>query len=330
MVESGLGRMLEVVESLPEQIEESEEIVSDVSVPRADFDSIAVLGMGGSAIGGDILADYLYGTCATPICVVRRSYLPAHITSSTLVLAVSYSGNTSETLACAREAIGQGCQVVGLSSGGNLEELCDRFGLPHIKVPAGLPPRGAIGYLFAPLALLLDDMGICETREELVGVVRHLKSSLSGLKDGEGLPRRIARAAERRIPVIYAVQPYLSVARRWHTQFNENGKILSWFGELPEIAHNEVEGWAGDKWADDHVVLLLKDGIDGEMEKRVEAVSRLFGNLLTVLAEGESLLERVFHLLWIGDFASCYIAELRGVNPLPVETIEQIKRQVEG
>ncbi len=272
---------------------------------RRDFDHIVVLGMGGSALAGELLRD-LYEE--KPVFVVRGYELPAFVGKRSLVLAVSYSGNTGETLALYREAKRRGCQIVSLASGGSLEKLCG--GKNFVLLFSGLQPRDALPSM---LIILLRIVGVHVEKEGLLSIVQEMAE-----KD----LRSFLGKLEGKIPVVYGCsERYQGLALCWKSMFNENGKILCHAGVFSEVNHNEIEARNFDKF----FFLLLDDpSVKGQLRKQVVFADHVFHFHRFVL-KGDSLLQRVMYGLFAGGYVTKAYALMKGVDSSRVERIEELK-----
>jgi glucose/mannose-6-phosphate isomerase len=324
--------MVDLILTMPDQLAKGLALTSSVNLSPIHPSRVLVVGMGGSAISGDLVAACLNRRVGGPqVVTVREQDLPPWAGKGDLVVAVSYSGNTEETLNCFRQGLQMGCDLAGVASGGALEALCRQHRLPFIKLPPGLPPRAALGYLFSSLVGVLDRLGPGTLVEE----VRALEGFLRRLASGGGarsLAEDVARYLHGAIPIIYGPPQYAAVARRWQTQLNENSKVLAWHGVIPEMDHNEIVGWVGDTRREEFAVVLLEDPSEGDaMARRIQATLDLIGSGVRIRrleAEGENLMNRMFHLVLVGDLTSAYLAGLRGVDPFPVKVIEELKAKL--
>jgi glucose/mannose-6-phosphate isomerase len=322
---------------LPEQVAEALESSRSVdSLPDGDeIDAIAVLGMGGSGIAGDILAAAASDGSRVPVVVVKSYELPAWVGPRSLVFAVSCSGNTEETLATTETALAVGASVVVVSSGGELTRLAAERGAPVIGVPASIPqPRAAIGAMAIPLLVVADRVGLVPG---LIDQVDEVIAQLSRRRDqlvGPHSPaREIARRIGRTIPLVHGAQGLASVAAsRWKTQVNENAKSPAMWSAQPELCHNEIAGWAqfGDvtrqvitaielRTADEHPHVARRFDWVSEVLREVVA------DVIEVRAQGETALARFFDLVLIGDFVSLHLADRDGVDPGPVPILGEMK-----
>lgn len=306
------------------------------AVHARGFDGVVVCGMGGSAIGADFVRAAL-PDLAVPYEVVRGYEPPAWVDPCTLLVAVSYSGNTEETLACVQTAHERGAGVVCVTSGGTLAAIAKERDWTVIAVPGGLQPRAAVGYLLTALAAALARTGLApgmpEQAAETAGLLRVMAAELGPeVPEPYNAAKAIARRLYGRLPLIYGAGVTAPAARRWKTQLNENGKAPAWFAELPELCHNEIVGWDGDAalLGHLHVVVLEDPQEDPRVSRRLEptlaGVRARAAGVDVVAARGSSPLARVCSAAYLGDWVSLYLAILYGVDPTPVAPIEELKR----
>jgi len=302
---------------------------------------VVVAGMGGSAIGGCLLRDMLRDEVGVPVEVVGGYTLPAYLDEETLVFVVSYSGNTEEALCSFVNAVRKRCLVCTVTSGGQLASFSKRLNMPFVKVPGGLPPRVALPYLFTPLPVILERIGLIssikEELEESIQVLRRLAEELAPevpLRDN--LAKSSAQTIAGTTPVVFGPYYYSSVAYRLKTQFNENSKTLSFWGVFPEMNHNEVMGW--ERTGPLHKlisIILLRDRDEAPyIKERIEITKRLVfekaSNVIELYSSGQSKIARMLSLVFLGDLISVYLALVRGIDPTPVRTIEQMKKELRG
>jgi glucose/mannose-6-phosphate isomerase len=328
--------MLGVLATMPEHIRKA------YALPRPRLAKskpglVAVIGMGGSAIGGDLL-----GACLLekngPQVIVNRDYgLPAFINKDALVFAVSYSGNTEETISAHEEARRRGCRIVTLSSGGKLQELGDPA--MHIALPKGLQPRAAVAWMLVPMLGVLEDMGVAPTRTDVDEAVEVVGEMMKELAPSVPASRNIAKAVAAdfhgAFPMIFSGPLLGPVAKRWRTQLNENAKALAREDVLPEMDHNDLVAWSEDRRASDCAVVILRDVADHpRVSRRIELTRRLgldrARSVRDVRSRGNGTLARLLSAMTVGDFASVYLAVLRGVDPTPVRVIEKLKKELAG
>jgi len=322
---------------IPEKVKVSEKIAIQYKRPS----QIIVAGMGGSAIGGEILKDWLKDRIPIPIEVCRDYALPAYANKNTLVFAVSYSGNTEETLSAFLNAVKRGCMIITVTSGGHLISLSEKMHIPSLTIPmiVGCPPRAAIAYLFFPLPILMEKMGILsnvgEEIEEAIGILERLsRENAPQIPTKNNRAKKLAIELENTMPAVYGFRQYAAIAQRLKAQFNENTKIPSKQEVFPELNHNEVMGWeAPEPLTKKFSTILLRDRNEPpEIRHRIEATKLLALNktqkVLEIHAEGEGKLAKMLSAMYVGDLASVYLAILRGTDPMPVETITKIKKEM--
>jgi len=299
-------------------------------------DNIIVAGMGGSAIGGDLLKDWARNKITVPIEVNREYQLPAYASKRSLVLITSYSGDTEESLGAFLDALKRKCMIYCISSGGALLENAERLNVPYLRVPGGMPPRAALPYLFIPLLLGVEKMGLVSgASEELSEAVRLIeKISKDNSLDKpakENFSKTLALNIGQTAPVVYGFGFYRSVAERFKTQFNENSKVPSKWEVFSELNHNEVVGWerAGELGKCFSAIFIRDKEEPIEIHSRIEITKELVGKagvkLFEVPAQGKSQLAKMLSTICIGDFTSIYLALLHDVDPTPVETINCLK-----
>lgn len=316
-------------------IEMTEKIAVDYQKPK----KIVVAGMGGSAISGEYLKDWAIDIALPPIEVCREYTLPAHTDEETLVFIISYSGETEETLSCFMDAVKRKCRVFCISSNGILLKIAKKLGLPALKILDEIPPRAAFPYLFAPLLIIMEKLGLTQNinmeNAEAIAVLERIcieNAPERPLK--ENFSKELAVKIYGTIPVVYGFGIYRSVAQRIKQQFNENSKTPAFWNAFPELNHNEIVGWekAGKAAKYFSVIILRDENEPSEIKYRIEATKKLLEEKVAGIHEiwgrGKGKLPRMLSATLIGDFTSVYLAVLRGVNPTPVKTISILKRKL--
>jgi glucose/mannose-6-phosphate isomerase len=340
-----LGRLPEFCEDAIERADKLEipslvKISGDLSIQYTRPKKIIVAGMGGSAIGGSILKEWLRETLPIPIEVPRSYTLPAYADKDTLVFAVSYSGNTEETLSCFLEALERRCMIIATTSGGMLQEYCQGIGIPLVRLPGGYPPRSALPYLLLPLATSLRKLGVPlsldEEVKEAITVLREVGEEVKpDTPVSKNQAKGLALGLEGYIPLIIGSGFYKSVALRMKTQFNESSKTPAKTEVFPELNHNMMVGWTErrDLTGKFSVILLRDQQEPTEIRERIEATRSLVldegaARVLEIWSRGRGRLARVLSTLYVGDYASFYLAILYGVDPTPIPVIEELKRRL--
>lgn len=334
------SNMFEVLENFAHQIEEAVEIGNSAAadVSYSNIKNIIICGMGGSAIGGDLLRSTLQYETKIPIFVNRNYRLPSFADENTLVIASSYSGNTEETLSAYMEAKEKGCRIICISSGGNLSLLAENEKRVLIKIPKGYQPRCALAYSFFPLLILMNKMGFSgDKTDEINEVISRIKKrSEEYTKISDSNPAiKIAGHLQGKFPVIYSSTDLLDIANlRWRCQMNENAKSLAFGNLLPEMNHNEIVGWQENPELLKKIAIVsLEDKKDHEQIRKrqeitLDIISPLADMQIRIEGEGISLLERIFDLIYLGDWVSFYLAILNKVDPTPVEKINYLKSKL--
>ncbi len=320
---------------IPGRLQISSRLVVNYAKPQ----EVLIVGMGGSAIGGDLLKDWALGSVAVPLEVCRDYHIPIYAGSKSLVIAVSYSGDTEETLSAFIEAVSRGCMVVAVTSGGILAYLCRRMGIPMVELPGGMVPRSAIAYLLFPLIVVLEKLGLVSGIEgelqEAIEILRRIRDEVvPEVPITKNRSKRLAAVLSDSIPVIYGDRFSRGVALRSRTQVNENSKLLALSGFLPELDHNDVLGWeAPVEYTKRFTVVFLRTADDAqEMKLRAELTRDLIADkakrIVEVFPEGSSLLAKMLSIMYIVDVASIYLAVLNGVDPTATTSINKLKSQL--
>ncbi len=335
---------LDAVAGLPEQLTAAHEAAGETlrasDLPdAASVRNIVVLGMGGSGISGDVLSSVASGVLPVPVTVLKQYRTPRFVGPGTLAFALSYSGNTEETLSMARGAAEAGASVVTVSSGGELAELP---GATHISCPPGYMPRAALGALVAPLFVALFRMGLMPQAHALLVKAQeqlaHRRDRCRPEVTGAANPaRELARQIDRTIPLIYGGGAIGAVAAmRWKCDVNENAKAPAFWAAHPELDHNEICGFGqhGDVTRQVFTLIELRHGSEHErLEPRFAftrgLIEECVARVLEVQAEGEGRLAQLLDLMYVGDWTSCYLALDNDVDPGPIDAIAALKASME-
>ncbi|MCL5019548.1 MAG: bifunctional phosphoglucose/phosphomannose isomerase [Patescibacteria group bacterium] len=337
-----LKNMWNLLTGFPHQFEEALELFLkfDFTIPLDDLQNIVLCGMGGSALGGDIVLACLRDELAYPFLVVRGYTLPSFINNKTLVIISSYSGNTTETLATYESAKKRTSKLLCLTSGGELQIRAQRDKIPVLIVPNGRPPRTALGYLIVFLLQSFKRLGIINDKwedvEETALILKQMLAHYERFDDrGQNQALSLAYELSGKIPVIYGSEStFESVAFRWKTQLTENSKIVAYHNCFPELCHNEYQGWdAGDLLTKLFYLIYLRDAADDDRTKRqIHIVSTTLasrvGGYKEIWSKGKSLLARIMSLIYLGDFTSYYLSILRNVDPTAIPAITELKAKM--
>ena len=336
------ANMLDGLARFPEQIKESLAIAE--ATERLNFikiDNVVIAGMGASAISGDIMASLFRDKLDVPLVVNREYDLPKWVNKDTLVICISYSGNTDETLSAFKIASQKKCKMICISTGGKLQEFAEKRDVPFVKIPAGIQPRAATAYLLFPSIIFLKKIGLLKTAietdiEETISVTQEFVNTNNKTVPEENNPaKQLAKKIFNTIPQIYGWGVYTPIAIRWRHQFNENSKLIARTDLVPDCNHNDIVGWSANPEISKQFSCILfrdKDEEIIDMTTRLNFMRDLFhntaGNIIEVSPKGKSQLAKMMYLMCLGDFTSCYLAVLRGIDPSPVDIIKELKKRL--
>ncbi len=335
--------MLEAEENFYRQLVEAKKIADSADLKKVKdkkFAGIAFLGMGGSGFAGDIIKALIRDDIYIPVEIVKGYSLPLFIKKGWLVVSISYSGNTEETISATNQALERGCEIVIICSGGRLEKIGRVNDKTIIKIPSGMQPRGAIGYLFFPTYLAMAYLDLVNIPSGDIDEALNLIREKAGLynrevESGKNPAKKIALEISDYLPIVYGAEGILStIAYRLKCELNENSKTPSWCNEFSELNHNETVGWERLKeTTKKFVILVFRDRPEWvRMKTRIEVtlslVSKNAGKIIEIPVEGKSKLAKALSAMYLGDIASVYLALLNGINPGPVEKIESLKAEL--
>jgi len=321
------GDQLDAALSLPDFLRDALWRVSSADIEPLEATGLVICGMGGSAIGGDLAAAALGSRLCKPLDVVRGYAVPAWTPPDRAIFCSSYSGKTEETLGCYAAAEAVGAQRIVATTGGTIGEYARRDGVPVIGMPSGLQPRAAVGYTFAIAAEVAALTGVGPgIRTEIDSSAAHLEANK------ESLLAKAAEVAEQlhgSVPLLYGCGLTAPIAYRWKCQVNENAKLPAFDHALPEMDHNEIVGWAGGGEGAFSAVFLEDQDQHPRERQRVELTSELIADrahaVIRIETEGETRTERLLWSVMLGDLISLELAAREGVDPTPVDVIENLK-----
>jgi len=335
--------MLKAEEDFYEQLTSARNIAKNADLSKLSlvkFKGVAILGMGGSGFSADIIKTLVADEIKVPVEVVKGYDLPAYIGKGWLVVAVSYSGNTEETISALNHAIERDAHILIECSGGKLQKLAGDSGYSIINIPSGLQPRGAIGYLFFPVYLAMGTIGLININEndieEMLDLIKE-KASIynrnTPLSDNPA--KELAVKIGDRLPIIYGTEGiYSAVAYRLKCEINENSKTPCWWNSFSELNHNETVGW--ERLANitgNFILIAFRDPDEGpKIRTRIEVtlgqIKPYVAEIVEIPVEGKSKFAKALSALYLGDIASVYLALLAGVDPSPVVKIESLKAEL--
>jgi glucose/mannose-6-phosphate isomerase len=323
--------MKELIASFPEQLVEALAIFQKYTlkplptIPK----NVLISGLGGSGIGGTIVSELSSTNGTVPILVTKDYALPGWVTSDTLVIISSYSGNTEETLAVMHAAVEKKAMIVCVTSGGEVLRLALEKGYDALVIPGGNPPRACLAYSLAQLCGILEQYkivsGLFVKLENAIKLVK--ENSTSIIHEAEAIARSISYS----LPVIYTTAGYEGIAIRLRQQLNENAKMLCWHHVVPEMNHNELVGWV-DKSPKIAALFLRNQDEYYRTSKRMEIcqeiISSYAGKTLVIDSKGESALERMIYWIHLGDWISWFCSVERNVDSMEIKVINRLKGEL--
>ncbi len=323
----------------PDQFSVGFEIAKDAKV-EGDFKSVMISGMGGSALPGNLFRVYLSDlarrkkSSGERVGIFQNRFygLPHESFDRCLNFICSYSGNTEETIASFEEALKNNLPCIGFSSGGKIEEMCLEHGVPHVKMPIpseGFQPRVGTGYFFGAMYQVLINQGLVpDTQEEILAYAEALSEKLPAF-EAQGLA--LSEKLDGKTPVIFGTTRFKSVAMIWKIKINENAKTPAFWNYFPELNHNEMVGYTNSQGK--FIIIMLRDADDfTRVNRRFDVTADLLrekGVEVEVIdMPGESVFEKMFGSILIADFASYYLALKYGIDPTPVDMVEDLKKML--
>lgn len=333
--------MLARIKELPWQCQQAWQAVMKFELPPdyADIAKVVILGMGGSAIGGDLVRSLAQSESRVPVIIHRDYGLPAFVDGRTLVIASSYSGNTEETLSAFEMALKTGARKLVITTGGRLKEMAEANNIPVFQIEYKAQPRAALGFSFIPALGVMQKLGFIGDKSadvaETVKVLEELSTRLDEKVPLSHNPaKQLAQRLYSRLPVIYGADILAEAAHRWKTQINENGKAWAFYEVFPELNHNATVGFQFPPEVIRlvHVVLLRSPLFNERVKLRYEVTGELLERAGVkyeyVDSQGNSPLSQVVSLIYFGDYVSYYLAILYRVDPSPVEVINYLKERL--
>lgn len=325
------------ISGLPEQLVETalrDDGLRDAAAAIEDVDGIVFAGMGGSGIAAEIACTCAAPEAQVPLMVLRDYELPHWVSRHSLVVAVSHSGNTEETVTAFAAAQARGARLAVVASGGVLAAIADAdASIVHARVPGGMMPRAALGALVAACVVILEGAGVYPSGiEDLLNAAQQLAWRRDELANARSSAQVAADLAAFAVPITYGGGPAGRVAAtRWKADLNENAKIQAFASTLPEANHNDVCGWqAGSRR---FCAVLLRHAYEHPRVGRRFGVMRpileesAFG-VVDIVANGAGPLAQLLDLAYQGTWASLFLADARGIDPESIPTIDRIKREL--
>jgi glucose/mannose-6-phosphate isomerase len=326
--------MRKIILEFPKQFRIGIKATKNLKIKKG-FRKVCVCGMGGSALPANLLLMLIEEKKLNFPLTIQRDYtLPSFAKKDTLIICISYSGNTEETISCLKEAFSKKLNIVLISSDGLLEKFARRYNLPIALIPKGYPPRMALGYQYSALVGVLNKAGLVKNSitKEILKLENQLKP-----KELENEGESLAKKIKGKIPIIYASNRLKYLARIWKIKFNENSKIPSFWNYFPELNHNEMTGFENVNCklqiADLFYLIVLQDRDDHPRNKKRMKLTQgilkkrgIKGEIIKL--KGKTFLERLFNGILLSDWTSYYLAKIYNIDPIPVKMVEEFKKEM--
>ena len=343
-VKYDVGSVHASLDNFHHQIEHAIEIGKGMAPIRLDGkpEEIMITGMGGSAIGGDLFKMFIHQSKHAPklrISINRQYELPDYVDEKCLVIASSYSGNTEETILNLEHASKKTNKLACITTGGKIEKFCKENNIQVYKMPEGFYPRCAVGYSFILLNYLIinskilsenANLNIIKQLDDLKDFVKKLQKKYT-VHDFTNPAFKLANELFEKIPVIYSSDLMSAINLRWRGEFQENSKSVAFGNLVPEMNHNEINGWVKpDSALNKFKIILLRDRENNSRVKiRMDAMRELFKETGVDCSEyygiGDNFINRMFDLLLLADWASYYLAILYKQDPNGIPIILKFK-----
>ena len=324
---------LGIVEKQPQQLLYQFDI--NISPPE-NITNIVICGMGGSALAGNMLMNW--PKPKLPVVVSRGYHVPEFVDQSTLFISSSYSGNTEEELSNIVEAEKSKAFIVVLTAGGKLETYAKEHGHPIVKLPGGLQPRMAVWYMFRALLEILEATKLSDNViDELENSAEFLEAAAAQWRPDvpvkDNYAKQIAEHMAGKTPVIYAGPLISSAAYKWKIDINENAKNTAFWNVLPEVNHNEMQGWVSHPIEKPFAPIELRSNLyDEVIIKQFDAMNKMLSGRMPapklVEIAGDNPLEQLLYAILLGDFASIYLGLINNVDPTDISMIEKFKNEL--
>ena len=335
--------ILSVMMKFPEDIEKSVTAGREFSATskfEGEINNVVFTGMGGSAIGADVIKSLCESVLNVPVCVNRGYRLPFYVNEKTLLIVSSYSGNTEETCCALREGLTKKARIIILTTGGRIGVIAGENNIPVISMPGGYPPRQALAFsvflLFPFFEKLFHYNMLSDSLREIVGMLENMRDNEIGpaVSFERNIAKKTASKLVNKFPVIYSFdEDFAPVALRWRGQLEENSKVIASHHVIPEMNHNEIMGWQKGDLAKSCAAILLKDEKSrSRLNERLEITKKIISSsgaeVIEIESRGEHILCRVLSLIYTADFVSLYLAVLNSVNPTSIDNIDYLKQEL--
>lgn len=324
--------MKKLISNFTGQLKHALEITqyTELSPFKKEIKNIVICGMGGSGIGGNIVSEAVASKIKIPIIINKDYSVPNFVGKNSLVIISSYSGDTEETIKAMNEAIDSESKIVCITTGGKIAEIATQKKIDLILIPKGMPPRAAIAYSIVQILHILIFHTIISFKfnNNLLAAIELIDAEENNvIKDA----KETAKLLADKLPIIYSITGMESVALRFRQQLNENAKMLCWHNVFPELNHNELQGWS-EKDNDKALIIFRNDNDISRIAKRIDISSDIISNynitFKEVYSKGNTTLEQILYLIHWGDWVSYFIAEIKDIDPMDIQTITYLKSEL--
>ena len=324
--------MNDYIDAFVDHLKESIEIGNTTRLSKCEkkISNVLICGLGGSGIGGSIIANITAEEIVVPVVSTKDYSVPNFVNEETLVIASSYSGNTEETLYALRECEKRGAEIAIVTSGGELKRLAQEKNYNHILIPSGHPPRAMFGYSFTQLFFMLNHYGLISDnfKNDFEKAINLLIDNKEGIQEEA---KSVAKKLYGNTPVIYSASNFEGAAIRFRQQINENSKMLCWHHVVPEMNHNELLGWRTN--VDSLAVVYLRNNSDfdrNQIRMKINQVvlEKYTSNITEIWSKGDSLIENTFYHIHLGDWISWYLSEMNNVDAIEIDVIDYLKSEL--
>ena len=335
--------MFSSIWDFPENLKDALELGNKIKLNQeyGEINSVVIAGMGGSAIGGDVVSILEKDNINIPFTVSRGYSIPNWVNENTLVICSSYSGNTEETLSVLDEALTKNAIICGVTTGGKLADILKKNDKDIVIIPGGLQPRAALAFSFVPITKLLQKIGILDTKIDswLPTVIKSLSENreINSLNTSQNPIFELADQIHSKIPILYSDNSSMSIAAlRLKGQICENSKMLCYHNDLPELNHNEIVGWENNSILFDHLFILwLNDSSDNKRVKLRQGITQTILNekkvdQFVIEMTGNLFQDRFLNMINYGDWLSYWCAIAHETDPSPVMNIARLKKELAG
>ena len=328
----------EVLKNSYQQIDYAWENEIDLkSINANEIKNIVISGLGGSAISGDLIKNYLYSEMSVPIVINRNYNLPKFADKNTLFVASSYSGNTEETISSLLQAIKAKCKIICISTGGEVESVAKKHKLSFVKLKKGFQPRYALGVSFFTLLKVFQNLKLIKSQSAIVKLIRNNWKKAGNTYSKEGNEAfKVAESLVGFIPIIYSVSDLSnSIGYRFKCQLNENSKVHAFSNEIPEMNHNEIIGWESyrEKQIHSKIIFIADASYHSQIKKRFKILSEIFSkssvDVINLKSNSKQFKIRLLDLIYFVDWISYYLGILRGYDPSEIDNINYLKNNLQ-